>query len=73
MAKNFKYKAQFNSYCEDYCTCTTNPTHGKHTKIGSVKCQQCNHHIRSNVLMDTISCPKIIYRHANGTVIIRKK
>lgn len=79
MAKNFVFKTEPRKIspnktlhiCTDICNITGN-------KIGSFKCLICLtdqglDFTSLNLSNKTISCPKIIYRHANGKVIMRKK
>lgn len=77
MAKDFKFN--FTYKCEDICTCKTGRGQDTHptipTMIGSAFCkEECSHYISNNDKTNTITCPKILYRHPlTGKVIMRKK
>lgn len=70
MAKNFKYNTSSSGFiCTDKCSYTLI----NERKIGSAACRyECNIPCIIHPTDDLISCPKIIYRHADGRVIMRK-
>ena len=78
MAKNFHYNTtNYDITCTDKCTCSTgkepNYLH-ESVYIGSIYCKtKCKHSQTTNPNNNpnTITCPKIIYRHYSGLVVMR--
>ena len=70
MAKNFKFNV-----VSDYTKALDNCSYlNTNVRIGSGVCiHLCPHSSNYDYTTNTISCPKIIYRHANGKVIMRKR
>jgi len=69
MAKNFIFrKVTETDICLDYCSYL-----GNGTRIGSLACSECINHVSHNCEQAIITCPKIMYRHYTGKVVMRKK
>lgn len=76
MAKNFKLKIRLISRTEfttkyrllDICTHKNG-----NIIINATECHSCEYFRKSARMPRYSSCPKIIYRHANGKVVMRKK
>jgi len=69
MAKDFVFRiAGPHNMCMDRCSFLNNGT-----RIGSLACSECPHHVSHNCEKAIITCPKIMYRHYTGKVVMRKK
>jgi len=70
MAKDFVFRiAGPHNMCMDRCSFLNNGT-----MIGSSKCHHCcPNNKQQNNDNCTITCPKIMYRHYTGKVVMRKK
>lgn len=74
MAKAFKYRKDKENHCLDICTNNVSKDLPKNLlRVGSTLCQECPHHISQTNHLSLISCPKILYRHYTGKVVMIKK
>jgi len=72
MAKDFIFRTDGNR-CLDICSYKSVSTDVSPTKIGSITCSsECKHFVKFSFSKKTITCPKIMFRHYTGIVVMRK-